>query len=188
MKIVKIWLTDTAVWIRTDDGREACEEFSKYHRLRAASQEQRLTYRQSEEGLHWDELGEDLSFEVFFDTKPTTALYNFFMHHPELNASAIARRLGMSQSLFAHYISGAKTPSSARMKEILQTIATIGSEVKMSPKVFPKIIFSTESDIGSHQGKSSNYCNNDYFSSQRYILSDFSLSLSIILIIFAQKV
>lgn len=186
MKIVKIWLTDTAVWIRTDDGREACEEFSKYHRLRAASQEQRLTYRQSEEGLHWDELGEDLSFEVFFDTKPTTALYNFFMHHPELNASAIARRLGMSQSLFAHYISGAKTPSSARMKEILQTIATIGSEVKMSPKVspkmspkaspkvFPKIIFSTESDIGSHQGKSSNYCNNDYFSSQRCVLSDFS--------------
>ena len=99
MKIVKIWLTDTVVWIRTDDGREACEEFSKYHRLRAASQEQRLTYRQSEEGLHWDELGEDLSFEVFFDTKPTTALYNFFMRHSELNASAIARRLGLSQDL-----------------------------------------------------------------------------------------
>lgn len=130
MKIVKVWLTDTAVWIKTDDGREACEEFSKYPRLRNASKEQRMAYRQSQEGLHWDELGEDLSFEGFFQTKPDSLLYSFFMRHPELNASAIARRLGMSQSLFAQYISGAKTPSANRMKEILQAITAIGSELK----------------------------------------------------------
>jgi len=27
--ISKIWLTDTGVWIRTADGREACEPFSR---------------------------------------------------------------------------------------------------------------------------------------------------------------
>lgn len=40
-----------------------------------------------------------------------TTLYNFLMRHPELNASAIARRLGISQNLFAQYISGKKRPS-----------------------------------------------------------------------------
>ena len=24
MKIEKVWLTDTAIWIRTDEGKEAC--------------------------------------------------------------------------------------------------------------------------------------------------------------------
>lgn len=129
MKIEKVWLTDTAVWIKTDDGREACEEFDKYPRLRAASQSERKAFRQSAEGLHWDELGEDLSFDGFFQTKPDSLLYSFFMRHPELNASAIARRLGMSQSLFAQYISGAKTPSATRLNEILQAIAAVGTEL-----------------------------------------------------------
>ena len=34
MKIEKIWLTQTAVWIRTEDGREACELFEDYPRLK----------------------------------------------------------------------------------------------------------------------------------------------------------
>lgn len=40
--------------------------------------------------------------------KPSNPLYDVFIDHPELNASAIARRLGISQSLFAQYISGTK--------------------------------------------------------------------------------
>lgn len=28
--IEKVWLIDTAVWIRIIDGREACEEFANY--------------------------------------------------------------------------------------------------------------------------------------------------------------
>ena len=49
--------------------------------------------------------------------------------HPELNASAIARRLGMSQSLFAQYISGTKKPSQERVNLILETIKNIGREL-----------------------------------------------------------
>lgn len=33
----KIWLTDDAVWIRTAEGKEACEFFADYPRLKFAS-------------------------------------------------------------------------------------------------------------------------------------------------------
>lgn len=57
--------------------------------------------------------------------KPTNPLYEVFMAHPELNASAIARRLGISQSLFAQYVSGTKKPSAERMEAIFETIRSV---------------------------------------------------------------
>ena len=42
--IEKVWLIDTAVWIRTIDGREACEEFANYQRLKFATSEQRANF------------------------------------------------------------------------------------------------------------------------------------------------
>lgn len=78
---------------------------------------------------YWVELDEDLSFEGFFHEKKTNPLYNLFIAHPELNATAIARRLGMSQSLFAQYISGTKKPSKKRFDEIVETIRSIGREL-----------------------------------------------------------
>ncbi len=128
-KVEKIWLTDDAVWIRTADGKEACEKFIDYPRLRYATAEQRANYEADEIGLHWEEIDEDLSFEGFFDKKETTMLYKLFMAHPELNVSAIARRIGISQSLMAQYISGKKKPSDARITLILDTIREIGQEL-----------------------------------------------------------
>ncbi len=128
-KVEKIWLTDDAVWIRTADGKEACEKFIDYPRLRYATAEQRANYEADEIGLHWEEIDEDLSFEGFFEKKETTMLYKLFMAHPELNVSAIARRIGISQSLMAQYISGKKKPSDARITLILDTIREIGQEL-----------------------------------------------------------
>ncbi len=127
--INKIWLTDTAIWIRTEDGREACEKFDDYPRLKYATPEERANYETDKFGIHWKKLDEDLSFEGFFLPKNTSPLYNMFMNHPELNASAVARRLGMSQSLFAQYISGSKKPSKERYDKIIQTIHAIGHEL-----------------------------------------------------------
>ena len=127
--IEKVWLTDSAVWIRTNDGKEACENFADYPRLREASQEQRENFTIDEFGIRWDEIDEDLSFEGFFQEKKSNFLYNLFIAHPELNASAIARRLGMSQSLFAQYVSGTKKPSEKRLTEILDAIHSIGREL-----------------------------------------------------------
>ena len=129
MTIEKIWITDTAVWIRTADGREACEKFSDYPRLKHATQSQRENYSSDAFGIHWEEIDEDLCFEGFFRKKNTNTLYDLFMAHPEINASAIARRLGMAQSLLAQYISGAKNPSEERVEMIKAEIRRLGAEL-----------------------------------------------------------
>ncbi len=129
MKIEKIWLTDSAIWIRTSEGKEACESFADYPRLRYATPEQREQYEADEYGIHCESLDEDLSFEGFFDKKEPTELYCLFMAHPELNVSAIARRMGISQSLMAQYISGKKRASQGRIDLIYETIRTIGQEL-----------------------------------------------------------
>lgn len=65
-EVVKIWLTDTAVWIRTKDGREASESFARYPGLKNASTEDRESYVLSPYGIHWPKIDEDLCFEGFF--------------------------------------------------------------------------------------------------------------------------
>ena len=127
--INKIWLTADAVWIQAEDGRQACEYFSDYPRLRHASAEQRQNFKADEYGINWPDLDEDLSYEGFFQKKERTDLYRIFLAHPELNASAIARRMGISQSLFAQYISGIKKPSKARLAKIYATLHNIGEEL-----------------------------------------------------------
>jgi len=127
--IDKIWVTDSAVCLRTTDGREACEYFDNYPRLKCATKGQRENFELDHFGIHWAELDEDLSYEGFFIKPSHNRLYSIFMAHPELNASAIARRLGMSQSLFAQYISGTKKPSKDREAVIIREIQTVGSEL-----------------------------------------------------------
>lgn len=127
--VEKIWLTDNAVWIKTTDGLEGCERFSDYPRLKYATQAQRENFESDVFGIHWPEIDEDLSFEGFFRTKKTNELYEFFMAHPEINASAVARRLGIAQSLLAQYISGTKHPSEERLESIKNEIKKIGAEL-----------------------------------------------------------
>ena len=128
-RIVKIWLTDSEIWIQTETGKTANEKFADYPRLKYATPEQRQNYTADDFGIHWEELDEDLSFEGFFQKKNDSLLYRLFMEHPELNASAIARRMGISQSLFAQYISGIKKPSEKRLNEILSTMREVGREL-----------------------------------------------------------
>ena len=128
-KVVKIWLTDSEIWIQTEDGKAASERFADYPRLKYATPEQRMNYTTDDFGIHWDGLDEDLSYEGFFQKKNDSLLYRLFMEHPELNASAIARRMGISQSLFAQYISGIKKPSEKRLNEILSTMREVGREL-----------------------------------------------------------
>ena len=106
-----------------------------YPRLKEASTEQLQNYTTDAFGISWPELDEDLSFDGFLEKKNESVLYRLFMDHPELNASAVARRVGISQSLFAQYISGIKRPSPARLKEILRHIRTIGQELASLPDI-----------------------------------------------------
>lgn len=105
--------------------------FEDYPRLRNATKEQRENIEHDCFGIHWPDLDEDLSFEGFFrdKKKEQSFLYKIFMQHPEINVSAVARRLGIKQSLLAAYISGQKTPSYLRLMEIVSCLNQIGKEL-----------------------------------------------------------
>ena len=84
-----------------------------------------------DEGIHWYHLDEDVSFESFeYDNPEPVGISRIFLSHPELNASAVGRRLGISQSLMAQYINGTKKPSKERERLILNEIANIGKELQ----------------------------------------------------------
>ena len=83
-----------------------------------------------EEGIHWYALDEDVSFESFeYDDPEPTGISFIFLSHPELNAAAVGRRLGISQSLMAQYINGTKKLSKERERKIMDEIANIASEL-----------------------------------------------------------
>lgn len=129
MEITKIWLTDDAVHILTADGREAKELFADYARLRNAPKEALENFTYDSFGIHWRELNEDLAFDNFFQEKHENPLYKLFLSHPEINVSALARRMGISQSLMAQYVSGGIKPSKVCVDSIIGELRKIGSEL-----------------------------------------------------------
>ncbi|MBR1465664.1 MAG: DUF2442 domain-containing protein [Bacteroidaceae bacterium] len=129
INIERVWTTEKAIWIRTKEGQEYCEKFADYPRLKYADKAQLENFKTDEFGIHWPELDEDLSFEGFLEKPQTTELYRLFMEHPELNVSSIARRMGISQSLMAQYVSGIKKISDERLQIVKETFHQIGREL-----------------------------------------------------------
>jgi len=131
MKISKIWFADDRIYGLTDDGRELWQSLLYYRRLRNATDEERANYEMDDEGIHWYSLDEDVSFESFeYDDPEPTGISRIFLSHPELNASAVGRRLGISQSLMAQYINGTKKPSKERERLIMDEILLISQELQ----------------------------------------------------------
>ena len=130
MKIKKIWFADEKIFILTDTDKEFWQSLLWYPRLLNATDKQRLNYEPDSEGIRWEELDEDVSFESFSYDNPMPEGISFvFKKYPELNAAAIARRMGMKQSLLAAYISGRKKPSAEREQAIIDEIKRVGKEL-----------------------------------------------------------
>lgn len=130
MIITKIWFADDCIYGQTDEGKTVYQSLLWYKRLRLASDEQRNDYEIDDEGIHWYALDEDISFESFeYDDPEPRGISRVFLTHPELNASAVARRIGISQSLMAQYINGTKKPSQEREKIIMNEVKAIGKEL-----------------------------------------------------------
>ncbi len=128
--IKKVWLTSDAIHIETIDGAQAKEFFSDYPRLKFATPEQRKQYSLEHFGIHWETLDEDLSYDGFFNEKTNrNPMAETFKNLYGINVSAIARRVGLSQSLMASYICGIKKPSEIRKKKIEKTLHEIGKEL-----------------------------------------------------------
>lgn len=131
MKIQKIWFEDDRIYGLTDDGRTLFQSLLYYRRLMNATEAERQDYEMDDEGIHWYQLNEDVSFESFeYDDPEPIGISRIFLSHPELNASAVGRRLGISQSLMAQYINGTKKPSKEREQIIKKEIANIGKELQ----------------------------------------------------------
>lgn len=130
MTLTKIWFADNRIYGQTDKGKIVFQSLLWYKRLNNATEEQRNDYEMDDEGIHWYALDEDISFESFeYDDPEPQGISRVFLSHPELNASAVARRLGISQSLMAQYINGMKKPSKERESLILNEVQAIGREL-----------------------------------------------------------
>lgn len=130
MVLTKIWFENERIYGLTDEGKTVWQSLLWYRRLNAATEEQRNDYEIDDEGIHWNALDEDVSFESFgYDNPEPQGISRIFLSHPELNASAVARRVGISQSLMAQYINGMKKPSKEREMLILNEVKTIGREL-----------------------------------------------------------
>ena len=133
MILTKIWFENNRIYGLTDDGRTLWQSLLYYKRLMNASEEQRNNYEMDDEGIHWEEIDEDVSFESFeYDNPDPVGISKFFLSHPEINASAIARRLGIHQSLFACYINGTKKPSKEREELIMNEVRALGLELQQA--------------------------------------------------------
>ncbi|MDR1884568.1 MAG: DUF2442 domain-containing protein [Prevotella sp.] len=130
MKVNKLWFDDEKIFILADDGRELWQSLLWYPRLQNANPQQRQKYEIDGSGIRWEEIDEDMSLESFLYENPEPAgVAGIFRAHPELNVSAVARRMGMKQSLLAAYIGGNKKPSKERENEIVAVVKQIGKEL-----------------------------------------------------------
>ena len=130
MKLTRIWFENNRIYGLTDTGNTVWQSLLWYKRLNAATEEQRNDYEMDEEGIHWYGLDEDISYESFeYNDPESQGISRLYLSHPELNASAVARRIGISQSLMMQYINGMKKPSKEREHLILNEVKAIGREL-----------------------------------------------------------
>lgn len=134
MKATRLWFESERIYIEMEDGRILWQSILYYDRLKNATEEQRMDFELNAFGIHWEEIDEDVSYESFeYDDPEPVGVAQVFLSHPELNVSAVARRLGMSQSLLAQYVRGLKRPSEERARLILDEVRKIGSELCAVP-------------------------------------------------------
>lgn len=130
MEITKIWFDNDRIYGLTDDNRTLWQSLLYYKRLKNASDDQRKNYEIDDECIHWYDLDEDVSFESFeYDDPEPQGISKLFLSHPELNAVAIGKRLGINQNIMIQYVNGTLKPSKEREQMILDEVSVVGKEL-----------------------------------------------------------
>jgi hypothetical protein len=65
MKIKRIWFADNRIYGENEEGKVLWQSLLYYKRLLNATPEQRANYEMDDEGIYWEDLDEDVSFESF---------------------------------------------------------------------------------------------------------------------------
>ena len=132
MKISKLWFENDRIYILTDDGRQLWQSLLYYRRLLEATDEQRANYELDDEGIHWEALDEDVSFESFeYEDPEPQGVSRLFLTHPELNDAAIARRLGIDRGAMRQYVNGIRKPSPDVERRIFNEVRHVASELEL---------------------------------------------------------
>lgn len=132
MKISKFWFENDRIYVQTDDGRTLWQSLLYYRRLREATDEQRADYELDDEGIHWEALDEDVSFESFeYEDPEPQGVSRLFLTHPELNDAAIARRLGIDRGAMRQYVNGMRKPSPEMERRIFNEVRHVASELEL---------------------------------------------------------
>ena len=132
MRISKLWFENDRIYILTDDGRTLWQSLLYYRRLREAADEQRADYELDDEGIHWEALNEDVSFESFeYEDPEPQGVSRLFLSHPELNDAAIARRLGIDRGAMRQYVNGMRKPSPDMERRIFNEVHRVASELEL---------------------------------------------------------
>lgn len=132
MKISKFWFENDRIYVLTDDGRTLWQSLLYYRRLREATDEQRADYELDDEGIHWEALDEDVSFESFeYEDPEPQGVSRLFLTHPELNDAAIARRLGIDRGAMRQYVNGMRKPSPEMERRIFNEVRHVASELEL---------------------------------------------------------
>ena len=130
MKITKIWFENDRIYGLTDTNQTVWQSLLYYKRLRNANDIERENYEIDDEGIHWYNLDEDVSFESFeYDDPEPQGISKLFLSHPELNAVAIGKRLGISQNIMIQYVNGISKPTKERERLILNENSAVGREL-----------------------------------------------------------
>jgi len=102
LKANKIWFNNNKLYAEMEDGRVLWQSILYYRRLVEATDKQKYNYELGNFGIHWEDIDEDVSYESFeYENPEPVGISRLFLTHPELNASSVARRIGMRQSLLA---------------------------------------------------------------------------------------
>jgi hypothetical protein len=130
--IKRVWVENQHVNIETKQGQIRSLAIADFPLLQNATPEQLQKFEVGKFGIHWEELDEDLSFEGFFNQNPQEAapeIAQVFNSFPEINLSAIAKRVGINQSLLAKYKCGILKPTPKRLKVIETALHELGGEL-----------------------------------------------------------
>lgn len=131
MKIKRIWFDNNRIYGETDDGRVLWQSLLYYRRLLLATPAERGDYEMDDEGIHWEKLDEDVSFESFeYDDPEPTGISRVFLSHPEINAVAIGQRLGIARNRMVQYVNGTRKPSKELESRMLEEIRNVGKNLE----------------------------------------------------------
>jgi len=131
MNITRIWFDNNRIYGETEDNQVLWQSLLWYRRLMNASEIQRQDYEIDDEGIHWEKLDEDVSFESFeYEDREPKGISLLFLSHPELNPSEIAKRVGISRNLMTMFVNGTKKPSPDLEKSIMNEVKNVGMELE----------------------------------------------------------